>query len=165
MISAFFFATGGYLNVLIGGTLAQISSIVDGCDGEVARLKFQKSSYGAWFDAVLDRYADALIILGMTYGYWNFHKGFIIWLIGFAALIGSFMVSYTRDKYNYFRAKQGLKGAKMTRDVRLFVIFLGSLLNQIPVTLILLGLLTNLEAIRRIIVLSDKNILEMKPLS
>jgi CDP-L-myo-inositol myo-inositolphosphotransferase len=162
-ISAFFFALGGYLNILIGGILAQLSSIVDGCDGEVARLKFQKSGYGAWFDAVLDRYADALIILGMTYGYWKLNGNLSIWLIGFTALIGSFMVSYTADKYNYFRMKMGVKGANMTRDVRLFLIFIGSILNQVLATLILIALLTNLEAIRRIFVLRNKKIFEIQP--
>ena len=52
-IASLLFAMGSYIPLIIGGILAQISSIIDGCDGEVARLKYQESSYGGWFDAVL----------------------------------------------------------------------------------------------------------------
>ena len=51
----------------LGGLLAQLASVVDGCDGEVARLKFHESAYGGWFGAVLDRYADAFLLLGLTW--------------------------------------------------------------------------------------------------
>ncbi|GAI32337.1 unnamed protein product [marine sediment metagenome] len=64
MIGAFFFFLGGYINLLIGGILAQVSSVIDGCDGEIARLKFQTSEFGGWYDAVLDRYADAFLLFG-----------------------------------------------------------------------------------------------------
>jgi len=47
--------------------LAQISSIIDGCDGEIARLKFQTSEFGGWYDAILDRYADAFLLFSLTY--------------------------------------------------------------------------------------------------
>ena len=45
-IASLLFAMGSYIPLVIGGILAQISSIIDGCDGEVARLKYQESSYG-----------------------------------------------------------------------------------------------------------------------
>jgi phosphatidylglycerophosphate synthase len=37
------------------------SSVVDGTDGYLARLTRSSNSFGAVFDAVLDRYADAAI--------------------------------------------------------------------------------------------------------
>lgn len=40
--------------IALGGVLFQLSSIVDGCDGELARLKFQFSKFGAWFDTISD---------------------------------------------------------------------------------------------------------------
>jgi CDP-L-myo-inositol myo-inositolphosphotransferase len=58
MLGAFLFFSGGYINLVIGAILAQVASIIDGCDGEIARLKFQVTEFGGWFDAVLDRYAD-----------------------------------------------------------------------------------------------------------
>ncbi|MBA7588140.1 nucleotidyl transferase [Candidatus Atribacteria bacterium 1244-E10-H5-B2] len=50
-IGALFFFLGGYVNLLTGGILAQLSSIIDGCDGEIARLKFQTSEFGGWRDS------------------------------------------------------------------------------------------------------------------
>ncbi len=44
--------------------VAQVASIIDGCDGEIARLKRLESDFGAWFDAVLERYADAFLLFG-----------------------------------------------------------------------------------------------------
>jgi CDP-L-myo-inositol myo-inositolphosphotransferase len=38
----------------LGGFLFQLSSVVDGCDGELARLKFDFSEFGAWFDTISD---------------------------------------------------------------------------------------------------------------
>jgi len=61
-LGAGFFFLGGYINLIIGGILAQIASVIDGCDGEIARLKFKTSEFGGWFDAVLDRYADAFLL-------------------------------------------------------------------------------------------------------
>ncbi len=55
ILAAVLFALGGYPALAAGGVLAQFASIIDGCDGEVARIKFQESDYGRWFDAVLDR--------------------------------------------------------------------------------------------------------------
>ena len=43
-----------WLAVAIGSLLVQLQSILDGCDGELARLKLQSSRFGEWFDNVLD---------------------------------------------------------------------------------------------------------------
>jgi len=65
-VAALLFAVGYYPLLLLGGLIAQFASIIDGCDGEIARLKYQSSPYGGWLDAVLDRYADAFLLFGLT---------------------------------------------------------------------------------------------------
>ena len=57
---------------IAGGLLAQLSSIVDGVDGSLARLKGMSSAFGGFLDSVLDRYADILIVLGLTI--WSFYN-------------------------------------------------------------------------------------------
>ena len=167
-IGAFFFLLGEYTFLLWGAILAQAASIVDGCDGEIARLKFQETEYGAWFDAVLDRYADAFLLFGLTY-YVYFPSGNLLYLfIGFLAIIGSFMNSYTADKYDggLMKKKIGSKGHyfRIGRDVRIFIIFLfailnirflflGEILNLPFLTILLIAILTNAENIRRMVVL------------
>ena len=153
LLSALFFGLGGYFYIFIAGLLSQLSSIFDGCDGEVARLKFLKSDYGGWFDSVLDRYADALIIFGMTYGLWT--TGSEVWIVGFFAIIGSFMNSYTAIKYDAI-FKKGKARIRFGRDIRLLLIAVGAMLNQVFFALIILGILTNGESIRRLLVLKNK---------
>ena len=51
-----------WLAVAIGSLLVQLQSILDGCDGELARLKLSSSRFGEWFDNVLDD------LVNMAYG-------------------------------------------------------------------------------------------------
>ena len=54
LVAGAFFAFGGYWNCLIGAILGVWGSILDGCDGEVARLKLQSSDFGCWLDTICD---------------------------------------------------------------------------------------------------------------
>ncbi|KKL52769.1 hypothetical protein LCGC14_2282140 [marine sediment metagenome] len=159
LAGASFFFIGEYFYLILGGIIVHIHSIVDGCDGEVARLKLRQTKYGGWLDSVLDRYVDAAIILGLIYGYWSITGDITIWIIGFFALIGSFLNSYTSDKYDsIFRNGDMTKRSKfrMGRDVRLLLITIGALTNQIPIMLIILAVIANFEALRRLIVFRNK---------
>ena len=49
-----------------GGLLVHAASVLDGVDGEIARLRLRASPAGALLDGVLDRLADAAIIAGVT---------------------------------------------------------------------------------------------------
>lgn len=153
---AFLFFLGKYPYLLIGGLLAQMSSITDGVDGEIARLKFQQTEFGGWFDAVLDRYADAFLLFGLTYYAYTVTGTLVTLVIGFMAIIGSFVNSYTADKYDgYMMKRLGLKGRhlRIGRDVRLFIVFLFAVMNLPFVAILLLALLMNMENIRRIAIL------------
>jgi len=154
MVGALFFFFGGYANLLIGGILAQISSIIDGCDGEIARLKFQTSEFGGWYDAVLDRYADAFLLFGLTYYAYFLGENLLYLFIGFLAIIGSFVNSYTADKYDGLMKKNLTRGKhyfRIGRDVRIGIIFIGTLINQPTLVLFIIALLMNTENIRRIL--------------
>jgi CDP-L-myo-inositol myo-inositolphosphotransferase len=75
-------------------------------------------------------------------------------VIGFAAILGSYMNSYTADKYDGLMARK-LRGAsylRLGRDVRVFVIFLGALANQPLITLGVIALVMNGEVAHRIFV-------------
>jgi phosphatidylglycerophosphate synthase len=45
--------------VIAGAIVVNVSSILDGCDGEIARLKLQASRLGEWLDNVLDDLVNA----------------------------------------------------------------------------------------------------------
>ncbi|MFC1535324.1 NTP transferase domain-containing protein, partial [Thermodesulfobacteriota bacterium] len=151
VLAAGLFALGGYPGLLLGGLLAQFASIIDGCDGEVARLKFLGSDYGGWFDAVLDRYADGFMLFGLTWHTYSAVRDPLILFVGFLAIIGSFMVSYTADKYDGLMHKRVGKGFRVGRDLRVLLISLGAIFNQVYLTLALVAVVMNIETIRRVI--------------
>ncbi len=153
-LAAGLFAMGGHLLLALGAVFAQFASVIDGCDGEVARLKLRESSFGGWFDAVLDRYADAILLFGLTWHAFVARDASIVLIVGFLAIVGSFMNSYTADKYDRLmqsRFEQG-KGIRIGRDVRVLMISLGALLNQPFLTLSLIAGLMNVETVRRVVV-------------
>lgn len=152
LLAAGLFALGGYLALFIGGVLAQFASIIDGCDGEVARLKYQSSDFGGWFDAVLDRYADAFLLFGLTWHLLAAEASGWVLLIGFMAIIGSFMLSYTADKYDNLMSERIKAGWRMGRDVRVFLIFLGAVTNLVLPVLVLIAVVMNIETLRRVMV-------------
>ena len=138
---------------IIGGLLAQLSSIVDGVDGSLARLKGMPSAFGGFLDSVLDRYADILILLGLTL--WSLsHETYPgIWLVAFLAIAGTICVSYTRariDPEHRHMFDNGLKSLA-SRDIRLFLIMLGGITGQAYFCLIALAVLTNLVVFYRLI--------------
>ncbi|HEC79516.1 MAG TPA: hypothetical protein ENI34_10340 [candidate division WOR-3 bacterium] len=154
IIAALFLSLKGYLPLAIGAVLAQLASILDGCDGEIARLKDLETRFGGWFDAVLDRYADALLLLGLTYHIFQEMNNPGVIFLGAAALIGSLINSYTAEKYDGFFSKKRNQYFRIGRDLRIFIIFLGGLFNQPLAALVLIAFLMNIENIRRIVVLS-----------
>jgi hypothetical protein len=69
--SAAFFALGGYWNTLVGAFMCLWASILDGCDGEVARLKLQESAFGCWLETACDYLFYLCLFVGMTVGLWR----------------------------------------------------------------------------------------------
>ena len=154
--AATLFLAGDRFLLFLGGLLAQFASVVDGCDGEVARLKYQQSDYGGWLDAVLDRYADAFLLFGLTWYHFNNYGQNWIFPVGFAAIIGSFMLSYTADKYDHLmNVRIGGHRFRLGRDVRVFIIFLGAGFNLVALTLVVMAVGMNGETLRRIWICRD----------
>jgi len=152
LLAAGLIAREGYPALALGGLLAQVASIIDGCDGEVARLKYLRSDYGGWLDAVLDRYADAFLLFGLTWHAYTQNFAPIALGVGFLAIIGSFLVSYTADKYDKLMQNRVHKGLRVGRDVRVLLICLGALLNQPYAVLMIIAVLMNAETVRRLFV-------------
>ena len=138
---------------LIAGLLVQLSSIVDGIDGSLARLKGMTSEFGGFLDSVLDRYADILIVLGLTL--WSLsHETYSgIWLAGLLAITGIICISYTRARISSNHRHLFDKGFKSlaSRDIRLFLIMLGAVIGQAYLCLIVIAVLTNVVVFYRLI--------------
>lgn len=80
-----------------GGALIIGFSLFDMLDGQAARLGHLASTFGAFFDSVLDRYCEFVTVGAVAYLFictgWN-----VAALLTFLALMGSLLVSYTRAR-------------------------------------------------------------------
>lgn len=61
-------AQGGYWYTLLGAFLFQWNSILDGVDGELARVRFQHSKLGQWLDTVSDDTSNLIFYAGLAVG-------------------------------------------------------------------------------------------------
>jgi len=145
-VAAYFFSIGNYLMSIIAGILTQIASIIDGCDGEVARLKGLSSKYGALFDTLLDRYADILLVIGIGYGYYLMTQNSLSLLLLAIPLTGFIMSSYARKEYmiRYEKQPKGKLLLLIRRDLRLFGIFIGALIGMAYHAIITIGALSHI---------------------
>jgi len=124
-----------------------VSGLCDALDGAIARARSMASPFGGFLDSLLDRYADALVLLGVVYG------GLCGFLEGGLAIVGSLLVSYCR-------ARAEVEGVKMEsiglaeRAERILLLALFSLLGIyrrvfIRYGVVLLAVLTHLTVIHR----------------
>ncbi len=83
---------------IAGGLLVHATSVLDGVDGESARLQMRASPRGAMLDGVLDRIADAAILAGL--GVWALHfaSAETCLVLTVAATTGAILSMATKDR-------------------------------------------------------------------
>ena len=145
-------AKGTYPWIFLGGLLIQFMSIVDGCDGEVARLKFMHSKWGTWLDPILDRYVDIAVIVGLSYGYWTVTNNIFIFPL---AIFMTFVMMMDDYMGNKFKSEIGRKlrfgGLKFKRDSRLLVLALGAITSQIIFSFLIFTILSQYKVLVKLI--------------
>ncbi|MGH2357757.1 MAG: CDP-alcohol phosphatidyltransferase family protein [Candidatus Limnocylindria bacterium] len=89
-------ASGG---LLPGAAILVAGSLLDAVDGALARAKGGGTPFGGFLDSTLDRAGEAILYIGIA-GYFLTHGAQPTWpvLLAFAALAGSFLVSYSRAR-------------------------------------------------------------------
>ena len=107
------------------GALILFAGLFDMLDGQVARLGNMKSTFGALYDSVLDRYSELVMFLGICY-YLVAHHYFLSSIFAFIALIGSMMVSYVRARAEGLGVE--IKGGMMQRPERVITLGLFAML-------------------------------------
>jgi len=145
---------------IIAGIMVQVSSIIDGVDGELARIKRMESRFGGFLDAILDRIVDIAIILGLTsYSLYTCNlPPLMVSIVGMLALSGCLMVSYVHARgeasLKIHPALIGKVSGIASRDVRLFLIFIGSIINYPFETLLIIAILSYIYVVLKIIEVS-----------
>ncbi|MEP7014584.1 MAG: CDP-alcohol phosphatidyltransferase family protein [Verrucomicrobiota bacterium] len=67
-LSCVFLSLGGYIEIVTGTLLYQLHSILDGCDGEIARAKYLESKSGGRIDDLCDLVGAFLFVIGLGLG-------------------------------------------------------------------------------------------------
>jgi phosphatidylglycerophosphate synthase len=87
ILSALMYARGSYPPYVAGAVLFFISGLIDEMDGMLARLKFQDSAFGTWFEGFVDNATYLLLFAGITAGLYRQHgKVELMW--GIALIVG-----------------------------------------------------------------------------
>ena len=68
LIACVFLVRGDYVSIVIGAAIFQVFSILDGCDGELARAKNLESKFGERLDYFCDFMASLLYVLALGLG-------------------------------------------------------------------------------------------------
>ena len=155
-------ATGAMLAAgwnIAGGIGIQVVSVIDGVDGELARLKDRATRFGGVFDAVTDRYADALMIAGMVVFAVRFESHPRPEFVGMLALSGALIVSYSRARIEADLPDVIASGrldsifGLASRDVRSLIAAVGAVVGQCYWTLVFLAVMSALTIAWRLLYL------------
>ena len=87
--SAWSFFQGGYRMGLLGAGLLLMSIWVDGVDGEIARIKFMESAFGAKLDIYCDNIVHVAVFFCIGMGLFHTHGDAITIVLGSLAAVGS----------------------------------------------------------------------------
>jgi len=87
--SAWLFSLGHYWTGVLGGFLSLAASVLDGCDGEIARLKYQESALGCWIETFGDYSYYIAIFVGLTIGAVRITAWPVFYWLGAMALLGT----------------------------------------------------------------------------
>lgn len=82
----------------LAGCVAAAAQVLDGVDGQFARLTRRQTTGGAFWDSVLDRYADGALVIGLILYLVRAPAGMPLGLLmplAALAVIGCSLVSYT----------------------------------------------------------------------
>ncbi len=138
----------GYL--VMGGVLVLAANAFDMLDGALARVTGRTTSFGAFLDSSLDRYAEAIIYLGVMAWLYSAGDGASL-AAAYLGIVGSFMVSYTRARAEGLGV--GGEVGWLPRPERILLLALGLLFHQylLSPVLWLLALFTNVTAVQRMV--------------
>src|SRR6516225_4679270 len=132
---------------LYAGLVIIGAGIFDMVDGRVARATNQVTTFGGFFDSVIDRYSDVALFFGLLVYYARANRFFYLVLVAFV-MTSSVMVSYTRA-----RAESVIPQCKvgfMERPERIVLVILGALFNRMGPVLWVIALLSTITVIHRI---------------
>jgi CDP-diacylglycerol--glycerol-3-phosphate 3-phosphatidyltransferase len=150
LVGALFLARGDFV---IGGILVLLMGPIDALDGTMARLRGERSDFGAFVDSVTDRYSELIIYGGLLAHFLQAGDVAVSGVI-FAAAAGSVLVSYAKARAEAlgFEARGGI----LTRMERYLVLAPSLVLGYAVIGLVIVAVLANITALQRILLVRNQ---------
>jgi phosphatidylglycerophosphate synthase len=133
LLGAFFLAQPGYWARLFGAFLFVVCVIVDGVDGEVARLKLQETPFGHYLDIILDNVVHVVLFAAIAIGLYRgtgdagYVKALLFLLAGFGLCgvsVYYFILRPATDEFRRSPATLRLMALVTNRDFAYLVLAL-----------------------------------------
>ena len=132
--------------------------LFDALDGELARLQKSDGPKGMLLDSVTDRVKEVLLYIGIAYYFASLNEAFYaVWAV--AACGAAVVVSYinawgevvTADVSKEKHTKNStFRISLMTFDVRIFLLIIGLLLNQLDIVVVVIAVGSCFTAFERL---------------
>lgn len=142
----------GFGHMTWAGLLLLIMGPVDAMDGALARMRNEASAWGAFVDAVTDRYSELFLFLGFLM-YYMAHSNPLGILFSYLAAAGSVLVSYIKARAD--ASKLDANVGMLTRVERYLVLIPGLIFSGLYpplalIALIIIAIFANITALQRI---------------
>ena len=145
VIGAYYLAIGSFF---AAGWIITGAAIFDMIDGRVARETNQVTRFGGFFDSVVDRYSDLLLLMGLLVYYASVNRPVYIILTA-VVMTTCVMISYARA-----RAENTIPKCKvgfMERPERIVLMIIACLANRVAPVLWVIAVLGTITVIARIL--------------
>jgi CDP-L-myo-inositol myo-inositolphosphotransferase len=157
---SFLVAVGGALALatrrgVLAALLIQAASILDGTDGELARLQLRASPAGALLDGFLDRVGDAAIVAGLAV--WGLAVGDepkLVAVIAVAAASASMLSMASKDRASSLGMRspheRGISWLLGGRDARLLIVSISAAIGRPMMGLVVIAATAGVSVVTRV---------------
>lgn len=132
---------------LFAGLVMLAASALDLLDGALARATGRVSTFGAILDSALDRLSEAAVLGGLAYYFAQRNQREEV-VLCFAALTGSFLVSYVKARAEAHGLE--LPGGLFSRAERVLLLGGGLIISQVRIALWILAIMASATALQRL---------------
>jgi len=115
LVGAWLLASAHCRVQVVGALLFIASTILDGCDGEVARLSLRRSDLGRRLDLIGDTVVDAAVFLAIGYGCLRAGPSEVMVIVVGAALVGLTLATAAGFTYSSWLVRSGRQEALYNR--------------------------------------------------
>jgi archaetidylinositol phosphate synthase len=142
----YFYATA---QLLLALAMIVASGFMDALDGALARTISLETRFGSVLDAVLDRYVEFMVMIGIAVG------GCVEWLYVALAVFSSVMVSYTRARAESSGGLRSCAVGLFERQERLITVIIGTLASlfysqALKIAIIVIVIFSQITVVQRL---------------